>query len=93
MWCSGDESTRNHEVLGSIPALSCGVGRRHCLDLGLWCRLAVVAPIRPLAWELPYAMNAALKKKKEKGKENTTLKLNLKVLEKEFYQYYKASQQ
>ena len=32
----------------------------------LWHRLAAVAPIRPLAWELPYAMGAALKRKKKK---------------------------
>ena len=30
--------------------------------LCLWCRLAAVAPFRPLAWALPYAMGAALKK-------------------------------
>ena len=38
--------------------MSCGVGRRHGSDttlLWLWYRLASVAPIRPLAWELPYA--------------------------------------
>ena len=31
----------------------------------VWLRshVAVVAPIRPLAWVLPHAMNAALKKK------------------------------
>ena len=29
--------------------------------LWLWCRLAAIAPIQPLAWELPYAMDAALK--------------------------------
>ena len=27
----------------------------------LWCRLAAAAPIRPLAWEPPYAKGAALK--------------------------------
>ena len=32
--------------------------------LWLWCRPA--APIGPLAWELTYAMDAALKKKKKK---------------------------
>ena len=40
----------------------------HCCEL--WCRLAATAPIRPLAWESPYAMGAALKKakrKKERG--------------------------
>ena len=31
-----------------------------------WCRLAGVAPIR--SWEPPYAVGAALKKKKKKGK-------------------------
>ena len=38
--------------------MSCGVGRRRGLDLGslwLWCRPAVTAPIRTLAWELPFA--------------------------------------
>ena len=41
-----------------------GIGRRHSLDLvllWLWCR-----PIRPLAWELPYASGMALKRQKEK---------------------------
>ena len=49
--------------------MSSGVGQRLGSDLALlwlWCRLAAVAPIRPLAWELPYAAGAALK---EKGKE------------------------
>ena len=49
--------------------MSCGVGRRHGLDLALlwlWRRLAAPAPIRPLAWELPYAMGVAPKKKKAK---------------------------
>ena len=32
-----------------------------------WCRLAAVAPIRPLAWEFPYTAGAALKKKKDKS--------------------------
>ena len=31
----------------------------------LWCRLAAVALIRPLAWKLPCAAGEALKKKKE----------------------------
>ena len=49
--------------------MSCGVGHRHDLDpklLYLWCRLAAAAPIRPLAWELPYATGVVLKKKKKK---------------------------
>ena len=36
--------------------------------LWLWCRLAVAAPIRPLAWKLPYATGAALKRPKKKKK-------------------------
>ena len=34
--------------------------------LWLWCRLANVALIRPLAWEPPYAKGTALKKAKKK---------------------------
>ena len=50
---------------GSGVAVSCGVGRRCCLDpvlLWLWHRPAAVAPIGPLAWELTYAVGEALKK-------------------------------
>ena len=36
--------------------------------LWLWCRPAAVVPIRPLAWELPYAVGAALKTEKIKRK-------------------------
>ena len=36
--------------------------------LWLWHRLAAVASIRPLAWELPYAVGVALKAKKRKKK-------------------------
>ena len=42
--------------------MSCGVGRRRGSDpesLWLWHRLAATAPIRPLAWEPPYATGAA----------------------------------
>ena len=34
--------------------------------LWLWCRLAAVALIRPLAWEPPYAVGAALEREKKK---------------------------
>ena len=44
--------------------MSCGVGHRHSLDLAsLW--LAAAAPIRPLAWEPPYAAGVALKRQKK----------------------------
>ena len=48
--------------------MSCGVGQRQSSDptlLWLWCRPAALAPIQPLAWELPYAMSVALKRKKK----------------------------
>ena len=48
---------------------SCSVGCRCALDLmlpWLWCRLAAVAQIRPLAWELPYAAGRAVKRKQIK---------------------------
>ena len=54
--------------------MSCGVGHRLGLDpelLRLWHRPAAVAPIGPLAWELPYATSAALKRKKKERKENS----------------------
>ena len=47
--------------------MSCGVGHRRSSDLALlwlWCRLAAMALIRPLAWEPPYAMGVALEKTK-----------------------------
>ena len=52
--------------------MSCGVGHGCGLDpvlLWLWCRTAAIAPIRPLDWELPYAVGAALKRKKKKKKD------------------------
>jgi len=48
--------------------VSCGVGHRRSLDpelLWLWRRPAATVPIRPLAWEPPYAERAALKKDKK----------------------------
>ena len=44
--------------------MSCSVGHRHGSDLlWLWlsCRLAAVALIQSLAWELLYTMGAAVK--------------------------------
>ena len=44
--------------------MSCGIGHKHNSDLALlW--LAAEAVIQPLALEFPYAVGAALKKKKE----------------------------
>ena len=44
--------------------MNCGIGLRcgwYPALLWLWCRLAAIALIRPLAWEPPYAAGAALK--------------------------------
>ena len=49
--------------------MSCGVGCRRGSDLALlWlCSwLETEALIRPLTWEIPYAMNVALKRQKKK---------------------------
>ena len=52
---------------GSGVAVNCGVGLRCSSDaawLWLWRQPPATAPIRPLAWELPYAKGAALKRPK-----------------------------
>ena len=58
--------------LGIQHCLNCGIGHRHGLDMALlwlWCRLAAVAPIQPLAWELP----GPKKKKKKKPEEHCSI--------------------
>ena len=48
--------------------MSCGVGDRHGSDpvlVRLWQRPEATSPIRPLAWEPPYAVGEALKRKKK----------------------------
>ena len=59
---------------GSGVSESCGVGRRrgsYLALLWLWCRLATVALIQPLAWELLCATGVALKRKQNKTKQNS----------------------
>ena len=56
--------TRNNEVVDSISGLDHWVA----VALWLWCRLAPAAPIRPLAWEPPYAAGSALKRQNTKTK-------------------------
>ena len=71
--------------------MSCGAGCRCDSDLALlwlWHRPEATGPIRPLAWEPPYAEGVALektKKKKKKKKQKTkkqkeTFGSNLNVL-------------
>ena len=45
--------------------------------LWLWCRLAAIVPIRPLAWKLPYAASVALKSKTNKQTNKKPLKANI----------------
>ena len=59
--------------------MSCGVGCR-CGSgpalLWFWRRPAAVAPIRPLAWEPPYVVGAALERQKDKKKKKKKIKEN-----------------
>ena len=69
--------TSNYDAAGSIPGLSQWVNIRCCCEL--WCRsqtqlgscvavalarLTAIVPIRPLAWEPPYATGVPLIRKK-----------------------------
>ena len=64
-----------------VPFLASLSGLRFWHYLELWCKLrkwlrfaismaVAIAPIRPLAWELPYATPATLKRKKKKKLES-----------------------
>ena len=60
--------------------MSCGVGHRRGSDLALlwlWHRLAAIAPIRPLVWELPHDVGAALKGQKDKKKRNLNITIHI----------------
>ena len=55
--------------------MSCGVGGRHGSDpalLWLWCRLAAIALIWPLAWETPYTACVGVKRRKTNKQKNPT---------------------
>ena len=56
--------------------MSCGVCHKCGSDLALlwlWYRLAATVLIRPLAWEPPYAVGAALEKAKSQKKKKKAL--------------------
>ena len=67
LWGCGPNPWPRSGGLRIHVAVSCGVGCRCGSDpmlLWLWCRQAAAALIWPLAWELPYAMGVALKRKR-----------------------------
>ena len=60
--------------------MSCSVGRRHSWDpvlLWLWRRLAATTPIRPLAWEPPYAVVAAQELAKRQKKKSIKITIDI----------------
>ena len=62
----------------SLASLS-GLRIWSCCEL--WCRPAAVAPIWPLAWELPYATGAALKRKENNNFKNKIIDSIKKAIE------------
>ena len=63
--------------------MSCGVSCRRGLDpawLWLWCRLVATALIRPLAWEPPYALGAAVKRPNNNNNNEYKLDIDYKCM-------------
>ena len=75
--------------------MSCGVGCRYGSDptlLWLWGRPVATALIKPLAWEFPYAVGAALEKAKRQKKKVVIGLLNIFELVKplKFFSFFSA---
>ena len=73
--------TGNLEVSGSIPGLAQWV--RDPALLWLWYRRATMAPIGPLAWEPPHAVDAALERQTNRSIKllaNTSSPLSIPLL-------------
>ena len=78
--------------------MSCGIGCRRSsylalLWLWLWPRPTAAAPIRALAWELPYATDAALRRQKQKQKPKKPKEARERITMKPESNEYKTSQQ
>ena len=69
--------------------MSCGLGHRCGSDpalLWLWFRLAAVALIQPLTWELQYAVSVPLKSKnKQTNKQKIPMESTMKYQENKLY--------
>ena len=63
--------TSNHGDMGSTPGTTQWV--KDPALLWLWCKPAGTAPIQPLAWEPPYAVDAHNKRQKKKKMNNNKL--------------------
>ena len=61
--------TSNHGVVWSIPGFAQWV--KDLVLLWLWHRPVATVPIRPLAWEPPYATGAALEKTQRQTNKQT----------------------
>ena len=78
--------TTIHEDAGLIPGFTHQVNDLALLQaaaeftdaaqIWLWCRLTAATPIRPPAWELPYAMGVVLKRQKKKVLFGATVELS-----------------